>query len=107
MVGRLSHDDRSELLALLSSCEPRNLANLVKGTRNRKVRKVLEFYRPISRADEARIWKAQKAYIKGEDLTVTPPDDERVEDAGLQDETFVAASGSARRNSSKLQLVTA
>src|SRR5882762_1915538 len=77
---KLSPVDKSELLSLLSSVEPRDIARLPKQTSNAQVRKILPFYKPLSKEAEARIWAQQKR------IDYTPvPDDERVEDAGLSD----------------------
>jgi hypothetical protein len=76
--GRLSESDRQELATLLSSVEPRNIGALPERTSNSGVRKILPFYKGLSKTDEARIWALQKTRL---DLTI--PDDERVEDAGL------------------------
>ncbi len=77
---KLSPGDKSELLSLLSSVEPRDIARLPKKTSNAQVRKILPFYKPLSKEAEARIWAQQKR------IDYTPvPDDERVEDAGLSD----------------------
>jgi hypothetical protein len=105
---KVSDIDRAEMLALVSSCEPREFANLAKSTQNRNLRKVLEFYKPISKSEEARIWTAQKMNIRGEDLTVMVPDDERVEDAGLQDDSFAARPRpTSFKSLRKAQMVTA
>lgn len=78
---RLSVSDRQELLNLLSSVDPRQFAFLPKQTPNRSLRRILEFYRPLPKADEAHIWSCQRSYE-----AVSVPDDERVEDAGLADD---------------------
>ena len=75
---KLSSSDKSELLALLSSVEPREISRLPQKTSNSQLRKILHFYKPLPKDDEARIWALQKS------LSSPPmPEDERVEDAGL------------------------
>jgi hypothetical protein len=75
---RLSESDRLELVTLLSSVEPRAIGALPERTSNSRVRKILPFYKPLSKMDEARIWALQKMRLASE-----IPEDECVEDAGL------------------------
>ncbi len=79
--ARLSVDERHELLQLLSCVDPRNIVNLPRRTANPRLRSILNFYRPLPKQDEARIWSLQK-----EGSIAVVPDDERVEDAGLDEE---------------------
>jgi hypothetical protein len=79
---RLSASDKTELLQLLSSVDPRNIVQLPKRTTNLHLRKILRYYEPISKEEEARIWALQKPAKKA----VPVPEDECVEDAGLTDE---------------------
>jgi hypothetical protein len=77
---QLSASDKSGLLELLSSVEPRDISRLPKQTPNSKLRAILHFYKQLPKEDEARIWNLQKS------IDYSPvPDDERVEDAGLSD----------------------
>jgi|SRR5579884_316009 len=77
---RLSVSDKSELLSQLSSVEPRDIGRLPMQTSNSKVRRILHFYKPLSKREEERIWARQK------DIDNSPvPEDERVEDAGIVD----------------------
>lgn len=75
---RLTDSDRRELLALLSSVEPRDIKGLPERTCNPQVRQIIPFYALPSKAQEAQIWELQKTH-----LASMIPDDERVEDAGL------------------------
>jgi hypothetical protein len=75
---RLSESDRLELVTLLSSVEPRAIVGLPERTSNSGVRRILQFYKPLSKREEARIWALQKTR-----LALQVPDDECVEDAGL------------------------
>lgn len=50
---------------------------------SRKVRSIIHFYLPLSKAAEEKIWKRQQALREHVDESVVVPDDERVEDAGL------------------------
>jgi hypothetical protein len=85
-ASRLSASEQAELLWLLSSCEPRAIGMLGESTRNRRVRRALEFYRPISKVEEAQIWKFQSTEGKTASDNEGPPEDELVEDAGLHEE---------------------
>jgi hypothetical protein len=77
---RLSGSDKTELLALLSSVEPRYISRLPKQTSNSQVRGILHFYKAIPKEEEERIWTLQKR------IDHSPiPEDECVEDAGLAD----------------------
>ncbi len=78
--GRLSPADRIELVALLSSVEPRNISRLPQQTSNALVRKILHFYKPLAKTEEEKIWAVSRI------IDYSPmPEDERVEDAGLSD----------------------
>jgi hypothetical protein len=85
---RLTNTDKEELLGLLSSTDPRNYHKLKSQAESQNVERILEFYLPLDKSEEAKIWNTPK-----EDVTV--PDDERVEDAGLNDEPSEAAIESA------------
>jgi hypothetical protein len=77
---RLSASDKTELLALLSSVDPRETSKLPKQTTNSQVRTILHFYKPLPKGEEEKIWALQK------NVAYSPmPEDERVEDAGLSD----------------------
>jgi hypothetical protein len=83
-MARLSESEKAELLALLSSREPRMLKDVGKATTNNNIRAVAPFYIPISKTKEAKIWASQRGASKRQFDEV--PEDERVEDAGLTDE---------------------
>jgi hypothetical protein len=80
--GQLSVSEKAELLSLLSSVESREIHLLPQQTSNTKVRKILSFYKHIPKNDEIMIWSLQKSAQSSQ-----IPEDERVEDAGLLDET--------------------
>lgn len=84
-VKQLNQDERSELLQLLSSCDPRDFASLQSQTINEHVRAVLPYYVPKPKSELFDIWARQKA-IANQSLTreETLAEDERVEDAGLE-----------------------
>ncbi len=80
---RLGPVQRHELLALLSSCDPRHFVKLPGQTRDSQLRRVLRFYVPLAKEVETRIWASQRG---GEADDVDVPEDERVEDAGLAED---------------------
>jgi hypothetical protein len=81
---RLSSSERGELLALLSSCDPRDFAMLMSQTANPRIRGVLPFYIPKSKSELFEIWNRQKAITQASAARADMmAEDERVEDAGL------------------------
>jgi hypothetical protein len=83
LAKNLSDLERAELLALLSSCDPRRISELHNGTTNDKIRAILPFYVPKPKAELFRIWAQQKTKRNVAALVDTLAEDERVEDAGL------------------------
>lgn len=81
--SRLSESDKAELLLLLSSTHPRFFKELAQRTKSKQIRGVLTFYLPLAKGVEAAIWERQ--HKRSVDPTTVIPDDERVEDAGLND----------------------
>ncbi len=82
---KLDETDRSELVRLLSSCDPREFEKLTNHTTNLRLRRILPFYVPKPKDLLAHIWERQRA-LTAEEPTADAalPDDERVEDAGLE-----------------------
>jgi hypothetical protein len=81
--SRLTETDRAELLWLVSSTHPRFFKDLPQQTKSKQLREVLRFYLPMAKGEEAAIWEQQ--HTRAADPTTEVPDDERVEDAGLND----------------------
>ncbi|PIZ22022.1 MAG: radical SAM protein [Comamonadaceae bacterium CG_4_9_14_0_8_um_filter_57_21] len=82
----LSVSERHELAALLSSTKPKGFESLIGTAESSKVNRILNYYPPISEAEEIRIWSEMKREVhefKKPDLVI--PDDELVEDAGLSE----------------------
>jgi hypothetical protein len=100
-IARVGTTDQEELLALLSSCDPREIGGL--RTTTRRVRTLLEFYNPIAKSEEAEIWQFQKRQSMVRQLDV--PEDELVEDAGLLDEPLAAVRSSRRARNARLSVV--
>ena len=78
--SRLSVTDRSELLSLLSSVDARHFERLAESAESSAVSDILSFYVPMDKEQEALIWSAPRRASE-------VADEERVEDAGLNDET--------------------
>lgn len=81
-AAKLSAAEKNELLTLLSSCDPRDFRSLPKQASTVNLTRVVQHYLPLSKAEEARIWQVQRT-AQAYDLSGLP-EDERVEDAGLQ-----------------------
>jgi hypothetical protein len=81
---RLTSDERSELLRLLSSCDPRDFAILKSQANNDHIKGVLPFYVPKPKSELFEIWARQKALVADANGKQDVADDERVEDAGLE-----------------------
>jgi hypothetical protein len=87
--SKLAAHERSELIALLSSCDPRQFHSLAREATSVGVKRILPFYVPLSKEAEAKIWVQRRADLSA--LLVA--DDERVEDAGLEDEDPAPPAG--------------
>jgi hypothetical protein len=77
----LSASDRTELVALLSSSDPKGFKGLRQKTTNSLIKRMLPFYVPLAKGTEAEIWRLQR-----ERAAPAVSDEERVEDAGLDDD---------------------
>jgi hypothetical protein len=97
-AASLTPSERTELLRLLSSCDPREFALLPSQTDNQRLRAILRFYRPLSKRLEREIWTARSRAMKqpAPEAAATVPDDERVEDAGLNDEELTVKTHTRR-----------
>jgi hypothetical protein len=84
LFSRLTEAQRANLVDLLSSCDPRYIKSLINKASDPQLKRILRFYVPITKEAEAEIWAKQKQ----NNATFIPavPDDEKVEDAGLDDE---------------------
>ena len=83
-MKKLSSTEKTELLHLLSSSEPRGFRQIAKATMNENIKMAVRSYVPISKEKEARIWASQRTATEKQLDEV--PDDERVEDAGLNED---------------------
>jgi hypothetical protein len=76
---RLTSNDKTELLNLLSSVDARNFSTLHEGASSGAVAEILRFYVPMDKEKEAMIWNTPRSAPE-------VADDERVEDAGLAED---------------------
>ena len=81
---KLSPSDESELIAILAQFENRNHSVLCSGIANSRVQNVFRHYAALNDRDESNIWQAQKALKQSSGEGCDVPDEERVEDAGLE-----------------------
>lgn len=84
-MRKLPPAEKDELLALLSSCDAREFRLLLKQASTPLLRRALRNYLPLAKTEEENIWARQRATPQAYDLSEIP-DDERVEDAGLNAE---------------------
>ncbi len=77
---------KAELISLLSSCKPALVKELPSQTLNSRVRKILRYYIPLPDEVERKMWVASSLHRQlQKPLQDQVPEDELVEDAGLQE----------------------
>ena len=92
---KLTDNERDELIQCLSSCTPREFAELTPRTTSSALKRVLPFYIPIAQTELEAIWTRQKEHMHRAGKTeLAYAKDEHVEDAGLDDEDFASPSTS-------------
>jgi len=85
--GVLDSEERAELTALLSSCDPKLFAGLPEKASTKRLKRVLPFYVPLPDEERRAIWAEQRALAHDDStMEVGLAQDERVEDAGLEPE---------------------
>jgi hypothetical protein len=96
---KLSSSERAELLSLIASVDPSDLHRQVRLVTTGLVRSIMRHYLPLTKDDEAEIWARQRAMKQQDDPSIVVPDEERVEDAGLnyEDAPVHAVSKTTRR----------
>jgi hypothetical protein len=95
---KLSDSERTELLGLIASADPRDLRGQVSLATNSRVKSIMRHYLPLKKDEEAEIWARQRAMKQQDHPSIIVPDEERVEDAGLNyEEAPVPAAGKARK----------
>jgi hypothetical protein len=85
-ASRFTDGDRADLLKALTAFESNGRYESARATiSNSKVARLFRFYAPLAHADEAAIWHKQKELRSTKNAeTVLVPDEQRVEDAGLE-----------------------
>lgn len=83
---QLDDEQKTDLLAKLSSKDPSRYGDLIEAESDPKSKDLLTFYLPISKDREREIWRVQRDLTAEIDDVCDMPDDERVEDAGLNEE---------------------
>jgi len=94
---KLSPSERDELLGLIASVDPSDLEGQIKLATTARVRSIMQHYLPLTKEEEAEIWAKQKALKKKDDPSIIVPDEERVEDAGLNYEEAPAQAKPKKR----------
>lgn len=95
----LSQVEKAELLAVVAQRDPSELRSPAAHVAlSRRVRTILKHYVPLSKHEEAAIWKRQKELKRQDDPSIDVPEDERVEDAGL---SYEEPLPTARRKESR------
>jgi hypothetical protein len=105
VAEKLTAQDQAELLALVSSCDPRHFPSLGAQTSNQNVRRVLPFYIPKPKSELFEIWERQKQLARASAENESQiAEDERVEDAGLElEEAEVPATAPRTENRKQLR----
>lgn len=80
---KLDGYERRELMELLSSCDPREFILLGERATSKALQRVLGFYVPVPKEELVAIWAKRKGLKRALPLDLGLPEDERVEDAGL------------------------
>jgi len=101
-VARLSSGQKAELLSLLSSTDPRHFVRLAQQTKDSKIKGILGHYSSLSKEDEAEIWARQR--VRPQEASPVP-EDERVEDAGIAEDSLEAPADGAARSHRQLALL--
>jgi len=96
-ANRLGPERRHELKTLLSSCDPRHYSTLSGMTDDTGIRSILQFYMPRPKDELTKIWR-KRAEWTAVAHALGVPEDERVEDAGLDadEEPIVTVAEPAR-----------
>jgi hypothetical protein len=84
-LKRLSESELADLKEILASFENARYKTIEKMISNRKIAILWHYYKPLSKAEETEIWRRQRELTTSSSKqTCEIPDDERVEDAGLE-----------------------
>lgn len=80
---KLSGSERAELLSLIASVDPSELRGQLRVATTSRVKSIMKHYLPLTKDEEAEIWARQRAMKQQDHPSIIVPDEERVEDAGL------------------------
>jgi hypothetical protein len=103
-MAKISPAERTELIELLSSCDPREFVTLGSRTASSALKRILRFYVPADKEELLAIWSRGKVLTAKEPADASIPDDERVEDAGLDFEDEIEY---ARTKNTKIDTICA
>ena len=96
--SKLNEHERNELTQLLSSCGPAEFEALAQRASTKNLKQILRFYVPLAKEELFEIWSIQKELLRQrrkEDINLA--EDERVEDAGLDDEEIFEFTSKQRK----------
>lgn len=99
----LSIDERTELLEYLCGRDKSRYAYDLGWLSTPKLREAAQYFVPMSKADEARVWEAQRGRRVEDINAYLVPEDERVEDAGLTDQDVQPATMAKKRMNTTAQ----
>jgi hypothetical protein len=97
VANKLTVEERGELLLLLSSCDASEIHSLSSLAARDRLKRILRFYIPKPKSELFEIWARQNALAHRNSQEGEPSEEERVEDAGL-DQEIVLSSASARKD---------
>jgi hypothetical protein len=87
-MSKLSDSEKIDLLDFLDHHDKTDFNNGLSNLPAGNIRNAAQFYIPLEKAEEVKIWDSQKALRKENIETYLIPDDEIVEDAGLSASGF-------------------
>lgn len=86
LMAKLTPSEHAELRELLHDTDPSDVKIRRKSASTKNVRAVLHHYLPLPKDEEARIWQRQKELKQAQHPSTIVPEEELVEDAGLNAE---------------------
>jgi len=95
-LSKLSEGERKTLMQILSSHRPREYRSLWRGTKERAMRDLLRYYIPPKQEKERTIWLKVRKIREAQAQDLSVPEDELVEDAGLEDDLVVSGASVVR-----------
>lgn len=97
VMSSLADDERTELIGYLCDRDKNDYVHDLNELAPGKLRDAAKFFVPMAKADEAKIWEAQKKRRVENIGAYLVPDDERVEDAALTDEDIQPRANAANK----------